>query len=378
MTHAAPAPAVGLRRAVMLLLVPWLALSLSCGAGDDDATPFESTPRPCTRIEALVPTLVQIADDGGLPALSSALQVTLTRDLRQGLVDAVLGLVKDLPAGTLTGLWQLDDRGALDAIVNPITGLLVAVETIAAENPPTQSPWLALGVFSQVLTECRGEPLLRAFRDLLESPAFRTQVDVLLAAGLDVDALLLELGVDVQALEGRAGFQVLFTSLLRAVAAPDFTITELTGDGGLLRALVDPDDAVVTAALDIVNQLLTGDSLVAVQGLSVCLLELDTDRRIAGLLLDLLRKDALETLAGLGKALSVADANFAIDHLALPILDGLIEGPAGRAALADGLAALLRPEIAPAVMAEVLLLLERGVVTEVALLARALTTDACP
>ncbi|MBT9560288.1 MAG: hypothetical protein IV100_29950 [Myxococcales bacterium] len=360
------------------LLSPWLALTLSCGAGDDDATPFESESRPCTRIEALVPTLVEIADGGGLPALSSALQDTLTRDLRQGLVDAVLGLVKDLPAGTLTGLWELDDRGALDAIVNPITGLLIAVEIIATENPPAQSPWQALGVFSQVLTECRGEPLLRAFRDLLGRPAFRAQVDVLLAAGLDVDALLLDLGVDVQALEGRAGFQALFTSLLRAVAAPDFTIAELTGDGGLLRALVDPNDAVITATLDLMNQLLTGDSLVAVQGLSSCLLELDTERRIAGLLLDLLRKDALETLAGLGKALSVADANFAIDHLALPILDGLIERPAGRAALADSLAALLRPEIAPAVMAEVLLLLERGVVTEVALLARALTTDACP
>jgi len=376
-TIAAPACRVGLRRGLAVMLVA-PCLALSCGAGDDDALRIEAEPRPCTRIEALVPTLVQIADDGGLPALTTALQTTLTRDLRQGLVDAILGIVKDLPSGTLTGLWELDDRGALDAIVDPITGLLVAVETIATENPPAQSPWQAIGVFSQVLTECRGEPLLRAARNLLADSIFRARVDVLLAAGLDVDALLLELGVDVQALDGRAGFQALFTALLRAVASPDFAIDELTGEGGLLRALVDPNDTVITAALELVSQLLTGESLLAVQELSTCLLELDTERSLAGLLLDLLRKDALETLAGLGKALSVADANFAIDNLALPTLDNLIERPASRAALAGSLAVMLRPETAPAVMGEVLLLLERGVIAEVALLARALTTDSCP
>lgn len=342
-----------------------------CGADGIDAEPTQS-PAECQRLEAVIPELGKLAADGSLSGLKRAIAEQMTEDVRQGTVRALLQIVRALPAGAIDGLVALQDRGVLAGLTAPLADLLRTVE--AAGQPAYD----ALAVFDEMLFECDGQPVFVTLGAVLRDPGFRTDVETLLASGLDLSGVLLDLGVDVASLDGREGFQALFASLLAAISADGFDIDALIGPAGLLGAIVDPTDPVLSSLTGAVERLLApGPALDSVRGLSVCMLELDSDRAIGGLLFDLVRAGVLDTLTGLAKNVAVADAFFAIDSALLPVLDLLAADSVLRDQLVVGLDVLLRPEVVPLVLPDVLILLDRGIVPEVVSLLGALTQDRC-
>lgn len=353
-----------------------LAALYGCGAGDQDATVVAVT-RECKRAEALAPQLQAMAAAGELPTLQRVLGEQVLPDVRSELVRVLLEIVKSLPAGALDGLLALQERGAIDALGEPVVLLLDTV--YATTFGPTGSTEV-LAILDRLLFECPGQPLFETLAAQLRDPAFRANLNALLSAGLDLDALLLDLGIDVTALSARDGFAALFRSLLVLVASPDSSVDDLLGPGGLLAALVSPDDPVVTSALSLLRALLApGPSLDAARGISQCVLAADSSGVVGRFLFDLVKADVLSALGALtsSELVRTEDVNSMIDAVVLPALDVVAADVGARRALVWALDALLQPGVAEGVLVDVRALVSRGVVGEAVRLLDALAHWRC-
>ncbi len=352
-------------------------VAVACGAGDDDATVFSPEPA-CARADELVPELLAIAQSAGVPTLQLVVATEVLPDVRSELVRVLLVWVRGLPAGTLEGLLLLGERGVIDALVEPILLLVDAIEGAAKADGGSE----ALAAVDRMLFECPGQPLFVELAGLLREPTFRADLDALLLAGLDLDAVLLDLGIDVGALSAREGFAALFRSLLALVSSYGSSVDDLLGPGGLLSALVDPDDEVLSTALRLLRQVLAeGPRLEAVRGICRCALATDPGGTLGRFLFDLIQADVLSVFGALsvggGGALALDDVHLALDGVLLPLLDLLGADGSARRALVFALDALLQPSVAALVLADVRTLLERGVLSEIVALLDALVGGRC-
>lgn len=362
----------GLLRA---LLVALLGLGVGCSAFDRDASPLAPA-SDCPRVEEKLDGLLKLVAEERLTGLQQAISEDITADVRSRLVDLLLDVINALPEGTFSGLKPLVISGQADDLANPLADLLEAVVALGGTG------YDGLAVGGKLLQQCTGRPLLVNLRTLLSDAVTRQHLEALLAGdGLDLGALLSDLGIDLTSLEGRAGLQALVRGLLTAISREDFQIDDLVGEEGLLSLLLDPNDETMAALTAVLQALLApGEPLQSVQLVTSCLLEADADDRLVGLLFDLLADGALDGLLSGGASSGpelYGGGLGTIDQLLLPLLELLIVDEAARASAVITFSTLLQPDVARKVVPDLIVISREGVIGELLDLLSSLASGEC-
>ena len=362
----------GLLRA---LLVALLGLGVGCSAFDRDASPLAPA-SDCPRVEEKLDGLLKLVAEERLTGLQQAISEDITADVRSRLVDLLLDVINALPVGTFSGLKPLVISGQADDLANPLADLLEAVVALGGTG------YDGLAVGGKLLQQCTGRPLLVNLRTLLSDAVTRQHLEALLAGdGLDLGALLSDLGIDLTSLEGRAGLQALVRGLLTAISREDFQIDDLVGEEGLLSLLLDPNDETMAALTAVLQALLApGEPLQSVQLVTSCLLEADADDRLVGLLFDLLADGALDGLLSGGASSGpelYGGGLGTIDQLLLPLLELLIVDEAARASAVITFSTLLQPDVARKVVPDLIVISREGVIGELLDLLSSLASGEC-
>jgi hypothetical protein len=316
----------------------------SCGAMDQVAPP----PPPsgdCAPAQEQLSTLLRLLDEGRLSGLRQATQQDFTDDARRLLIRMLLDIVGALPEGTLPGLVPLLDQD-LDPLVNELVLVM-----------KTASDYQALGRAGELIERCTGKPLLITLAAALADPAWRAALaDLLGGEGLPID---------LAALQSRTGFQALLRALLTSISDPEFDPTDVNELLGQflpeLVPLLEPF-------------LIAGAPRQSVQLIVGCLLEVDTDDRLAGLVFDVL-VSGVDPEPILGLLDGGIDAGLVT--VLLPVLELLIAQDRTRSSVVLGLSTLLRPDVAVRVIPDLIVLAEKGAIAEVLQLLVILTGDSC-
>lgn len=327
-----------------------LLLVVGCGAYDDVSTPVLAQ-QDCATVNSRLETLTTLVESGQLAGIQAAFSDDLGPDVRTRLVALIFDVLDQYPPGTFTRLSPAVETGTVEGLIALISGPLDTVIKTEA--------WPAVAAIGQLLQQCTGRPLLITLRALLDEPAVRADLETLLAGSLDLTSALDTLGIDLTTLQGRVGFQALLRSLVISITQPDFDIVALTGPDGLLRLLAPPGDPTLDALVRIVDTLLApGESLTSIQLLTDCLLDVDSDDLLFGLVFDLVVAPSSGAVPSID--LYPGGPLETIDRLLLPLLDLLIGDEAVRRSAVVVLSTLLQPKVASRFVPDILVLVAAG------------------
>ncbi len=348
-----------------------LVVAVSGCAFHEDSSPVSyhyRNGKVCTPIHELTPTVTKLVEEGAVKGMAEVLGHDLLPDLRTRLVGALLEIVKALPTSTFLGLEPLlADTSSLNQALAPVTRIVDGVVKSG------ETGYQALAVAGPLLIDCEGKPLLGALADALREPAVVAAIDALLSpeSSTGLNTLLEKLGLDFTKIESKDGFVALLTIIVHGISEPGFDVDALLGEKGLLGALLDPKTPPMPALTTIGNALLApGPRLDATQKVTRCLEIVDAEKRLYGLVFDLLHSGAI-TLGGAPdpKAPKLpalwGGTKGTIDALVLPLLDLLATDNDVRGSLVAVVATLVRPSMAKKMMPDLVTVLARGVLAEV-------------
>ena len=355
----------------MKWLLP-LAFVCGCGAFGDAATPLPER-TTCPTLETRISHLLQLVDDGKLPGLQSAVAEDIGQDSRVRLVDAVLHILKALPAGTFETLKPLVDSGALDAVGGPLGDAMAAVVELGDPG------YYAIGKAGTLLTQCTGKPLLATLNEMLGDAAFRANLLALLAPDSGLSDLIKKLNIDFTKVESRAGFVALLKAIVASLSQPSFDVEhDLIGEQGLLGLLGDRTKPPLSILSGLLGPLLqTGPRLTSVQLVTTCLLTTDPNDELFGLVFDVLHAGAIKLGGAPAAPAPQLDVLGLIDTLGRPILGVLVNQDSVRASLVVVTAALLSPAESQKVVPDLVVIFREGVLSEVMDLLVTLATHSC-
>lgn len=320
----------------------------ACGANDVDA-PYTPPPPDCPEVDDYLAPLFALEDQGKLTHLADAVRVQVPEAARRDLVDALLRLLTTFEDGSFSALETLppgDGGPGLQVTLGKVVRWL-------AQSGPSAPNLGLVGVLRHALATCEGRPVFELLSEAIADPKL-LQAVVDLLAGLDLAAALEDL--DFEGGSGREATQYLVRNLLVSAASPDFDVERILQ---LLGLLVDLDAPPYDTLAGGLRALLDADGLPRLQGLLVCLRDVDPGLELGGFFFDLITSDLLSDLLGqvpsetgsdllpepLRKILSSALGFFATDAEA-------------RRALVPTLEVMLRDDLVGAVLGDVANLLE--------------------
>ncbi|MFT7581286.1 MAG: hypothetical protein ACI9MR_002961 [Myxococcota bacterium] len=354
----------------------WFTLGVAgCGADGIDGPP--SPPRTsCPRVDTYLGPLYTLVETGQLNTLRRAIGEELPEDARRDLVDTILRLVRDFEPGLFSALIEAVDKKASDAPdgsagIQETLGRLL--RWLTQESPG--APYVdVVTMLRGTLNSCEGPPILGVVRDVLaDEGLLRAVVDVL---GSDALSGALE-SVSFEGEGGREALRLLLRNLLVAASGPDFDVRSLLD---LLGYIVDTTAGPWPALTDGLTRLLApGPGLDAVQGLLVCVLDVDPDVALGGLVYDLLTSNdlGLSTLIGVLPPAGQPVLEPAISDALRAALAFFMGDASARRSIVTVGTELLRPDVATGVLADVGVLLEASVLDDVIRAIGALSFDAC-
>jgi len=348
------------------------AVLLGCG-GDAYDAPESPLPAECKRVDDYLAPLVALVEADALPHLGAALGEGVPEDARRDLVSALLRIVAGFERGTFSALAPVV-LGLEPTEGEGLTGSLGRVlRWLAADSPHAPYP-AALGTLRGALATCEGAPVLALLRDAVDDVELTDALGAALAGGALGDALG---DLRVEGEDGREAVRLLMRNLLVAATSRDFDVRTVTGLLSLVVDIGEPPWGDLVARLE---ALLAHDrGLPALQGLLVCLLDVDPDVALGPLLFDLLTADGLLGSAA-GEEPDDGDApslDPAARHAASQALDLLAHDPLARRALATVGIELLRPEVAPGALLDLATLLEADALGGLVQLLAVLATGTC-
>jgi hypothetical protein len=343
------------------LLALWLATG--CGAEGEAAPEPRGLVGSCPTLGArLAKTRAALGEDVG-EGLRVAVEAAAARrdgDDVRALLDGVLAVVAEL--------WrQLQDEGrtlpiaALDeALARAQPQLVAALRYLAA---PGAAQAAAYDLIAGLLTACPSGSVTEALLLVLTDEALLSA----LGASLSDPTVLAIVG----ALPPGEGLAPLVRAVVRAINSPRFVFDDLVA---LIEPLFDLTQPPLDALLPPLRRLLSGEPLVTIRALTVCLEDAITTRAgqsggeaLGALLYGLLQAPGVELGALLGAlepALNlVQDPNTA--GLLTAALQALRDDDRAREGLKPALLTLLSPAYGPGVLESLAALIEAGAVPEV-------------
>ncbi len=344
-----------MKRAWLIIAV---TTSIQCGAYDMDSRPVVEPP-PCPSLDDHLSGLTAMVESGELSGLKSAVEDQILPGIKTRLVAVIVGLMDALGDGVLDDVGGLLDRidgGAIETLGE-------VLESITMVGQPA---YQAIGVAGTLMHDCTGQPLLKTLSSQLRSTALRADLDALQSSGDGVLGVVEDLGLDLSNPEGRLGFITFMRSLVAYISRPDFSVSELTGDGGILGAMSSDETPSLNSMIRVLNALLTPSSdRLAFQSVSVCLLDVDTDNLLIGLLFDVLHLQAIERNDVVEELSSIQSTSTLLDSLVLPLLDELVVNDSLRHSLVVVVAAMVHPDVVAKVLPDLSALINRGVLLDI-------------
>jgi len=344
-----------LKRFGVLLL---LATCLHCGAYDVDAQPVAEPP-DCPDFDERLSGLTNMVESGELSGLKEAIEQDISPGIKTRLIAVILDLMNTVDPNALDdvgGLMGSLDEGVLQSVadgVRPIVDL---------GDPAYQ----AIGVVGTVLHDCTGKPLLTTLIAQLREPVFRSELELMGSSDGGMLAIVEELGLDLTKPEGRVGFVTFMRALVAYVSRPDFKVSELTGDDGIMGAMASDETPNLNILIRILDLLMASPSdLQAVQTVTTCFLAIDTDDQLLGLAFDVLHAQALVPKTIAPAVETDSSITGMLDSLVLPLLDRLVADDALRHSLVIIVAALVHPDVVAKVLPDVVALIEHGVILDI-------------
>lgn len=372
---------IGAMRVVAWLLVAAALLALlgangACGADGVDASPPEEEILECKRADDYLTGMYELVDAGELDNLRDLLSEGLSGDLQGELVTTIIKLLGAFEPGTFVALGAVSD--VVDSTADLQSLLADLVRWLAETGPGAPYPD-AMGAVRALLNTCEGPPVLGLLRDLLRDEALLRAVLSLLT---ELDLGSLTSGIEFEGETGGPAIKALIRNILVAATDPSFDVEVIIDLLGLILDLEEPPwDTVVEGVRRLLGP---GESLDAIQGLLVCLREVDPELHLIDLLLDLLTDESLDLGSALGGLTDLADpasdAPLIPPSLAGPldqILAFLIQDAPARCALVEVLTvALLEQNVAP-VLGDLATLLEAQVIGDIVNLLVTLASRSC-
>jgi len=350
-----------------LVMASIIATLGACGASDVDA-PYSAPPPDCPEVDDFLQPLFALQDQGKLTHLAAALSSEVPEQDRRDLVDALLRLLTAFERGRFA---------ALDAL--PVSdggpGLQVTLGKVVrwlAETGPHAPNLPLVGVLRRALATCEGQPVFELLAEAITEPTLiQSVVDLL--AGADLGAALEDL--DFEGESGRTATQYLVRNLLVSASSPDFDVERILQ---LIGLLVDLDAPPYDTLADGLRSLLDADGLPRLQGLLVCLGEVDPHLELGGFVFDLITSDLLRDLLGLVPTESDRELLPAPLRAILADALGFLASDAeARRALVPTLEVLLRDDLVAPVLGDVANLLDAEALGGVVDLLAELASGAC-
>ncbi len=365
-----------MRRMFARRLALVLALSLaapSCGGDGHEAT-YVAPAKGCPRVDDHLDRVYALLQDGRLDHVRQLLEVSLTDDERADLVVTAIRVVSAFEPGTFVALGAMADQVAEADDLQATLGRLLRWIAVDGARAPHAGE---LGRVRILMNTCELPPVLRLVDALLADEALQRALLELLA-GLDLgDALE---GVTIDGESGRPAVLALARNVLVAFTSPDFDVAVLMDLLGLVVDVEAEPWPAVTAALE--DLLGPGASRDALVGLAHCLLTVDADLSLVGLIFDAATDPELDLLGSLSLPESDVDGGSLLPPtLAAPLhaaLRFLADDPPALTSLIAVLTAALRDDVAPGVLADLADVLDAGVLGDVVRLLGALATRECP
>ncbi len=373
-----------------------LALLSGCGAEEDAPPPANPTQHAsCPAMVELAPNLMAMLEGGELSAIAGVLgdEQTLTRQQLSKLLDTVFGLLRALGREDIHRLLSLADDPALQRLVPLLRDLLVLV----AGDPGDPSSFRAdvLAEISRLLRVCDGERVFGALEALSSAPELPT----LVAALGETLALPLVSGLLAEGSDGlfsRAGFTAFVCNVVFNLARPDFDFEErvrrplsgielLPADAPPLSTLLESASALLTPAGPVFPAL--ADVVCCdVYGRERCedlgpdAQPLARDPVFTWFVYDLLTSERVDATALLATLAEVGADDALARALAplTPVLRELSADPELRGVLLRVVDALLQPDVSRAAFPELIAFVDRGGVSELLAVLRAILQGCDP
>lgn len=341
-------------------IVVALTLLLSCGCGAyDEQVPAAPVESRCPAIDEKLTSLLELVEQGQLEGLQSAIKEDISPDVRNRIIEVLLSILKALPENSLKDLIPVSDSGQLSGLLGVLRDVFSAVVEAG------DAGYSAMEVGGGVLQQCTGKPLLQTLDGLLMEPSFRAALRNVLESGLDVGIELPS--IDFTTVEGRSGFQGLVRTLIAGLSEPGFKLPELTSLlGPDLLALLEPMVA-------------SEESLASLQLVTRCLLIVDTEDELAGLIFDVLQAGVLDEdlVNRLTEGQDPAQVDDLLDNVLQPMLHLLVTEDSVRASLVIVATAVLRADVAGKVIPDLVVLMDAGVLQDLLDLMTTLMGEEC-
>lgn len=334
-----------------LALSAALCLSLSgCGAGDDSAPELDAGPQCKTVDEHLAPLHARI-EAGGLTQIATILRDVLDPASLRAIVQLLLDVGQDLPAGTPERLTALMDNPQGKRLVPVVVALLEPLPGDPTATPPRPARVPEMESFSRIATTCLSGPLFGMATEVMRDPRLGPVLTQLLGA-VDLAAELRQ-ALTGSGYDGKQGFVLLIRNIAFSMAAPGFdpqplvaTLDALAGDQpGVVAAL---RDLLVLLTRDGQGKVLPARAAVISQAVG-CFIAIDAEFILPAYWYDvLLSPEVISALGGGDPArapLEVAPLLELLD-LGAYATSALSGSEAARDALGQVLGLLLRPDLA--------------------------------
>ena len=335
----------------------------------------------CTSIDEHLRPLRERVAAGGLDQVALIINSELDRASLHAIVQLVLDVAQQLPAGTLDKAGELATHPQAARLVPIVVALLEPLPGDAKASPPVPAKSAELKAFSRIATTCLRAPLFAALTDVLRDERLGPALNNLLGsadAAVAARKALRRAGVQT-----KDGFVTLFQNLALSIAAPDFDPRPLVD---LLDALAGQDTGLIAGGRDLFRLLtLAPDGSVAwsrvdaVSTAMVCFNSLDEDFILPAYWYDILLSPAVsQALKGPPGTPPLDTAPIVeLARLGAYATDVLAQSEASRDALGQVLSLLLRPDLSIAAIPEVIGLLESDALPGLFALLADLATTPC-
>lgn len=359
-----------------------MVTALLCGCGAEaDSAPVVADKQACTSIDEHLRPLRERVAAGGLDQVALIINSELDRASLHAIVQLVLDVAQQLPAGTLDKAGELARHPQAARLVPIVVALLEPLPGDAKASPPVPAKSAELKAFSRIATTCLRAPLFAALTDVLRDERLGPALNNLLGsadAAVAARKALRRAGVQT-----KDGFVTLFQNLALSIAAPDFDPRPLVD---LLDALAGQDTGLIAGGRDLFRLLtLAPDGSVAwsrvdaVSTAMVCFNSLDEDFILPAYWYDILLSPAVsQALKGPPGTPPLDTAPIVeLARLGAYATDVLAQSEASRDALGQVLSLLLRPDLSIAAIPEVIGLLESDALPGLFALLADLATTPC-
>ncbi|MCC6621162.1 MAG: hypothetical protein IT385_07900 [Deltaproteobacteria bacterium] len=350
-------------------LVFAVALVSACG-GDGEVAPYTPPAPDCPEADDFLQPLYALIDEGALVNLSTAVSQRIPEDARRDLVDALLRLARSFEEGSFSALADLPPFDASRPGLQKTLGRVL--RWLVAEGPGAPYPAVTT-VLARAVATCEGGPVLSLLTDAVRDPTLLPALGEALGGEALGEALR---GLSFEGASGREAMQYLVRNLLAAAASPAFEVDRVLD---LLGLLVDLDAPPWDGLARSLESLLDADGLPRLQGLLVCLGDVDPGLELGGLAYDLVTSGLLVELLGVvpGGESGTELLPEPIRRLLAAALGFLAEDAEARRALVPTLLALLDPAVAPGVLSDVARMLEAEALGGLVDMIVELATGAC-